>query len=360
MTTTAGPTVTPGRVRFGAPEPRPPAPVRLVPEVRFLLRRMRRFSLIPRADESDDEVTAGRSETPGSGESYNEKTGGLPEEAAALLWTLGLSVDKKVRVLVCRTCWQGVCPHPSTIINHVQGHAPRGHRILSKRPTLFSELRKILEELQLAEAARVRFQPPDRAPIPGIEVHTGYYCPVVLEDGTKCRRAYRKTDSLYQHLKDTHRTAAVRPKKADLSHYDCNCQTIFLGNLIRYFKVITGLSGLEQAVNPYSVFVQSASDEIPSSSTVLEGELKTRELPSLLRITKWHLFVNGYREDPKDIVHLISHPASSASTPREQDCEVEQVLAKLPDIADAWMAKIAVYHQLSTHTMLRILHGMPM
>jgi hypothetical protein len=327
--------------------------------VRFPLRGTHRFSLTPRAGESDDEVNAGRSDTPGSGKSYDEEASGIPEEAAALLWTLGLSVDKEVRVLVCRTCLQGVYPYSSTIVNHAQNHAPKGHRILSKRPTLFSELKKVLEEFQLAKAASVRFQPPNRAPIPGIEVHTGYYCSVLLEDGTKCLRAYRKTGSLYQHLKDTHRTAADRPRKADLSDYDCKCQTIFSGNLKRYFKVITGLSGLEQAVNPYSVFVQSASDEIPSSSKVLE-QLKTRELPSLLRITKWHLFVDGYREDPKDIVHLIRHPASSASTPREQDCEVERVLAKLPDIADAWMAKIAVYHQLSTHTMLRILHGMPM
>ena len=243
-----------------------------------------------------------------------EKTTGLSEEVLALLRSWSLVINMELRVVVCTGCGQGVEGSPKGIVNHLQKrHAIKRHPIRGEHPTLQSDLARLLQRFHFSVPNSINEQPADRAPVAGIKVHQGWYCPVRLPDQTECRRAYPARSSLEDHLKKEHGSSDNRPKPSQLHRYPCDCQTIFLGSARRYFKVKTGLKdGPGNLADPYSAFIKNGADKIPDSSKLLE-EIRAEELPSLLRATQWHEFLGDHRADPEDIIHLIHHPVPPAS-----------------------------------------------
>jgi hypothetical protein len=281
----------------------------------------------------------------------------LSSEAVDLLWYWGIALDAELKILVCFSCKQGIKSEPEKIVCHLQAlHSKKGQPIKTKHPNLLSDLEHHLRGFHFARPSSVRHQPAGRAPIPGVEIYGGYYCPATLEDGTKCSRAYPEVSTLYEHVKKAHE-AGNRRNKTELEKYPCDCQTIFRGNARRYFRVKTGLLGLEDgpenSVNPYSVFVGDGSNETNSDPKVIE-KLRNEELPSLLRATQWHVFLGERR---KGVVEFIDHPDRY---PKGSASPEEKVLAMLPDVCDAWLTKIGYYWRGSTESMKRALDGYPM
>jgi hypothetical protein len=214
-----------------------------------------------------------------------------------------------------------------------------------------------MEKYHFASPAQAKAQPNDRDRIPGIAVHNGYYCPVTLSGGQRCCETYRKTSSLYEHVKKIHRSATDRPKEADLIQYTCECQTVFSENRA-YFRIKTGSrEPLQHQTNPYETFVQKeASTALGSRPKPMES-LRNEELPSLLRVSQWHEFVGGYRKAPEDVVGLIEPPSRSWNV---GDSSEVRALGKLPRISQAWLAKVCRFWKDSTEWMRRILDGYPM
>lgn len=289
----------------------------------------------------------------------NEKALALSIEASELFWSWGLVVNERLGIMVCFTCKQAIDSAAEGVMRHLEkNHSRKGHTIKKENPSLLSDLTRLLKGFNFLPRITVRNQPAGNAPIRGIKVHRGYHCPIELADGTECRAAYLKTSSLYKHVRKEHGEHPDRPTEKQLYDYTCDCQSVFGGTDRLYFTVNIGLleEGRPGTFNAYSAFVGSAENRIPDSSKPHE-EFRNEELPSILRLTEWHLYLDPYRGDPEDIVRLAHHPDRSA---KAQSGAVERVLARLPGISDAWVAKVKGYWKKSTDWMRRVLNGYPM
>ena len=178
----------------------------------------------------------------------------------------------------------------------------------------------------------------------------GFYCPVLLDDGTSCSFTVSQESSLKEHLKG-HPKSHSRPKNNELKSYVCDCQTVFISTQRLYFRVKTGLG--PDPLNPYSVFLRHEAKNVPGDFSKSVETFKNEELPSLLQDTQWHLFVEGYRTDPQDIVGLIRYLTGSVDGQEP----LEKILANLPGVSDAWMLKASRYWEQSSDHARRVLDG---
>lgn len=271
-----------------------------------------------------------------------------------LLWQWGLRVNMELKILICWTCKHGIHPSPQRIMNHLQAkHIRKGKTMRKQHPDLQSRLEVALSGYHLPEPRVIMLQPTDTAPIPGITVHPGFYCPMKLPDGTTCCRTYRQESSLADHLKKTHIECSSKPNAKEVSNYSCNCQTIFT-NPVRYFRVKTGRREKpENYPNVYTAFILEELPKLPTKSTMSIERLKNEDLPSLLRGTQWHLYISNYRHNPKDVVDLIRHPD------KKDALDGGQALSRLPKIANLWMAMVGRHWEACTANMRKFLNGFP-
>ena len=143
----------------------------------------------------------------------------------------------------------------------------------------------------------------------------------------------------------THLKEHPKSHSPELKSYVCDCQTVFISTQRLYFRVKTGLG--PDPLNPHSVFLRHEAKNVPGDFSKSLETFKNKELPSLLRDTQWHLFVEGYRTDPQDIVGLIQYPTGSVDGQEP----LEKILDNLPGVSDAWMLKAGRYwEQSSNHT----------
>lgn len=282
---------------------------------------------------------------------------GPPEGTSSLDWW-DLFVNPELKVIICRSCMQGIKPQAESIVNHLEKyHRRRGKKIRGTFPTLQARLDEELKHLELAEPDLVMDQPPDRPAIPGLQVFPGHFCPI--DEGMPCSRTFRKVATLYEHIKREHPGLSQKYTKLQLGQYQCDCQTIFPRPMVRYFKVRSGLlSGATGGrLDPYTVFVQGKTTGIPSLPDTPEP-IRMEELPSLLRATRWDIFVGRYRNNPKDVVDLVRHPEARAS---EHEVGVEGALYKLQFISECWIDEVEGYYfDHGTEQQERILAGYPM
>ena len=218
-------------------------------------------------------------------------------------------------------------------------------------PDLEGSLEQILSSYPFETLNAVKQQPPGRALIPGIDIHDGFYCPVKLANGKQCSHVLLKHSSMVQHLKQ-HQTVN-KPKPGQVHNYPCDCQTISKSPR-HYFMVTSRLPGApENHPNVYTAFIQEELPNVPSKCTESLESLNREELPSLLRGTLWHEYIKDYRDDPKDVINLILHPGQA------DESDESEVLSRLPNISDMWMAQLGEYHRKSSPNMLKYLNGMP-
>jgi hypothetical protein len=249
---------------------------------------------------------------------------------------------------------EGIKPQAKSILNHLEKyHCRRGRTIRKTYPTLEAGFDRELRCLELAEPDIAKDQPPNRPAIAGLQVFPGYSCPVKKE-GILCLRTFRKVGTLYEHVRKEHHGVSRQFPKSRLSQCHCECQTIYR-RPIQYFKVKTGLLPGGQA-SPYSVFLQGHNTDIPSFPHTPEP-IRMEELPSLLRATRWDIFVGPYRNSPKDVVDLIRHPTRAS----KGEVGVEDTLCKLPFISECWIDMVEEYYfNHGTEMQERILAGYPM
>ena len=284
----------------------------------------------------------------------------LSDEADSLLWHWGLRVNHELKILVCWTCRRGIWPAPERIMSHLESHhSLKGQTVKKQNPNLLSKLQSGLAGFPFSTPGEIRRQPAGRAAIPGIKVSPGFYCPLLTDGGATCQAAYLTSSSLHQHCKTAHAKDKGRLTSKTAQNHPCDCQTIYKGDTRRYFRVKTGLMEdvPENSVNPYSVMMRDLASFTPKVSAI--EEFKVEELPSLLRATEWHLFVQNYRKDPKDVVDLIRLPTRLNKSLVGSESDTDRGLAMLLDISEAWVAKVRAHWVTSTPIMRRILDGYP-
>ena len=277
---------------------------------------------------------------------------------------LSLRVNRELGILICLTCRHALDPNPKSVINHFNAnHCAKGETIEKVHPGVSAALRDALDGIPFALPKEVRNQPHHRAPISGIQVRRGFYCPMAGSSGKQCLYTAGATSTVETHIKTKHQGDRSRPRVDDLEGYPCDYQTLFTGNLRQYFQVRTGLTGLEAHPdghnNPYSAFMKQTNTT--SSSDFHPEPIKDDELPSLLRATRWNVFVELYRKNPGDVVALVRYP--SARVPPGMDAEehvFERLLSKLPDVSEEWMdtvyrdwrkSSLYIHRTLARHTM---------
>ena len=111
---------------------------------------------------------------------------------------------------------------------------------------------------------------------------------------------------------------------------------------------------MESLVDPYLVFLQCSNTK-PSFLHTPEA-ITLEELPSLLRATRWDIFIGSYGENPKDMIDLICYSKAG-----RDNSELEAVLCKLPHISECWVDVVEDYFfSKGTEWQERILAGYAM
>lgn len=274
---------------------------------------------------------------------------------------LSLKVDSKLQILICLACRHALKPTTEAIVYHFKTtHLRKRETIERFYPGLAKRLDEALKQFSFAVPEEVRAQPHDRAPVLGIKVEKGFYCPLVKDDGKQCLYTSGEKSTMETHIKKTHQGHKDRPSLKTIEDYPCDYQTLFTGKLKRFYRVQTGYMGFNDSdhrKNPYLAFVQQKD---PTSGLNHPPEhLKSNELPSFLRVTRWHIFLEPYRSNPKGVTTLIQYPVQCSRSPHLAN-HVEEVLCKLKGVTNAWMGKVHNYWKSSGDYVHRILAQYPM
>lgn len=148
----------------------------------------------------------------------------LPDAITNLLWHWGLCINYELKILVCWTCHHGIHSTPHRIMSHLEKyHSIKGQTVKKRNPDLLSNLELGLGGFPFSNPEKVKQQPANRAPIPEIEVNSGFYCPLLNGDKTKCQAAYPEGSSLYKHCKTAHSSDMGRLKPKAALNYPCDC-----------------------------------------------------------------------------------------------------------------------------------------
>ena len=257
----------------------------------------------------------------------------------------GLAVNIGLGVLTCTICCTGLVSEEWT--GHMLNkHKPAFTNSKKHFPTEFGEVKDILAKFNFGNPVEVRLQKSGQAPVKGIKVHTGFYCPVMV-GGSTCRAVMGTMSTFANHLSKAHKNAAGKPDPNQRSFYSCNYQTIFEGKYKQYFMVQAGLTE-EPTMGPYEMFIKTYKPTLPYAAQNVEPE--TRDLPSLLRVTHWDVFVGPFRKSPKDVVSLVNFPSHQGSLSSE-----EQLLCSLHSVSKAWFKKIYEIWKGSSPSIRRLL-----
>lgn len=257
----------------------------------------------------------------------------------------GLAVNVKERVLTCTLCRTGLAP------NEWKGHLTDQHKDALKSVkrnfrTAWDDLEAAVAKFNLGDPDEVRIQRPGRSPIKGIDIRSGYRCPVNV-NGTQCPKVAGTTGSFATHLSTSHRGSAERPSQSLFKEHACNYQTVFRTSHIHYFQVRTGVTDGPTA-GPYEVFLNDFKSATPRAAQT--GDLETRDLPSLLRVTHWDVFVEPFRGSPGDVVNLVVFPLYEGG-----GGQLEALLCRLHAVSKRWLGKVYEVWRDSSPSIRRLL-----
>jgi len=273
-----------------------------------------------------------------------------------LLKQWGLAINPDIGILICLTCGYALAADSGSIFSHLGSK----HRMknLKKDPAIQSQVEDCLKAFSFTPVQIARNQPPGKAPIPGITVRKGFYCPLERPDGTPCEYVAGEIGTLDKHSRNKHIGNPQRRSREGLRNYSCDYQSVFSGGDRMFFRVQTGLKDFG-GQNPYTIFLTTVGAAQPPCSK--PEVIKDDELPSFMRRTRWHIFLEPYRENPKDVINLIRRPtiAGIEGMTMEDGC-IERTLCMLPTVAEAWFRRVHTYWTDASDYVQRILANYPM
>ena len=276
---------------------------------------------------------------------YNSHTKAALHHPAPLN-TFGLALNTEVNVLICTTCETGLIP--TEWMGHLKANHSKAFKQLKQQcPTEFENMPTTIAGFALSSPQEAAQQLSGRPPVEGIKIQTGFLCPVVV-DGSPCGGVAGTLSSFATHLSSKHTAADIKPSPDERTRHVCDYQTIFAGKHKRLFRIRTGFrQALE--IGPYELFLTGVKVVTPGAAQT--EDIQTRELPSLLRVTHWDVFVGPFRHSPKDVVELVEFPSSRHAIPTVE----EKKLCLLHEVSKSWLNKIYDVWRVSSPSVRRIL-----
>jgi hypothetical protein len=208
--------------------------------------------------------------------------------------------------VICIGCHRGVP------VDMLQTHSKYHHK---GRPILPStEHARMVQDLsaagyRLSKAEKYR-QAPGQKPVDGLEVLSGFLCPLLKKDGTLCAMSFLAESTFTRHLSDH----PDRPKPQPPSCAS-DVQTLFTqGGLQHYFSVDRSLSNLDPSSASAYISAIEMLKNLPMAPAPASDHDKDRA--SVHWFTRWPELLKPYITDRSDqafLQSLVSFPESSTN-----------------------------------------------
>lgn len=166
-----------------------------------------------------------------------------------------------------------------------------------------TEQRVIVEQLRSAGYRTSKdekyHQPAGQKPVNGLEVLSGFCCPLLVEDGTRCSKGFQARSTFIRHLGEH------RGDKPDPSSCVSDIQTLFnQGGLQKYFAVNPSLSNMDpSSVTAYAYAIKML-ENIPEADIPIPDHDKDRA--TIDWFTRWPELLKPYAVDSKGMDSLRS------------------------------------------------------
>lgn len=234
-----------------------------------------------------------------------------------------------MKAVICIGCHRGVP------IDMLQTHSKSHHR---GRCVLSSEQHaQVVQHLSgigyRASNAEKYDQPPDQKPVDGLEVLSGFRCPLLKDDGTPCSKAFLAKSTFTRHLSD-------HPDKPKPNHLTCvsDVQTLFgQGGLQRYFTVDQSLSTADLSPTSAYAFAVKMLKTLPEAHIPPPDHDKDRA--SIHWFTRWPELLRPYIADKRSqtsLQSLVSFPVPNSDP---------EWLLKLLDHGSRWWNAAELSHK---------------
>jgi len=193
----------------------------------------------------------------------------------------------------------------------LQTHAKKHHRGRAVLPSEeYAQVLKHLSDVGYRSSDSERYrQSPGQKPVDGLEVLSGFRCPLQDRDGSPCPMAFLAQSTLVRHLSD--HTDSTKPKP-----HLCvsDVQTLFnQRNLRCYFSVDRSLSTIDpSSASAYAYAIQML-ESLPKANIPTSDHDKDRA--SIHWFTRWPELLQPYITDRRgqDFLHsLVSFPEASS------------------------------------------------
>ena len=262
---------------------------------------------------------------------YNSHTKEAVLHHPAPLNTFGLALNTEVNILICTTCKTGLIP------TEWMGHLKANHfkafkRLKQQFPTEFENIPTTIAGFALLSPEEAAQQLSGRPPVKGIKIQTVFLCPVVV-DGSPCGGVAGTLSSFATHLSSKHKAAGINPPPDERTHHACDYQMIFARKHKRLFQIHTGFHWALE-IGPYELFLTGVRVVTPNATQT--EDIQNQELPSLLKVTHWNIFVGPFCHSPKDVVELVEFPSSHYAVLTVE----EKKLCPLHEVSELWLNKI--------------------
>jgi Orsellinic acid/F9775 biosynthesis cluster protein D len=205
-------------------------------------------------------------------------------------------LNYEVKAVICTGCHRGVP------VNMLRTHSKIHHP--GRTPLQLEEHTRIVQQLVSmcfrTSDTETYVQPPGRKPVDGLEVLSGFCCPLSKKDGTKCLEAFRSKSTFERHL-----SIHCHRRKPSISSCVSDVQTLFnQGGLQCYFSVDHSLSDLDPSSDSaYAHAVQMLGD-LPKAHIPLPKHDKDRA--SIHWMTRWPEMLQPYIKDKKSQTSIQS------------------------------------------------------
>lgn len=208
--------------------------------------------------------------------------------------------------MICTGCNRGVP------IDMLQTHSKKYHRGRAVLPSeKYAQVMKRLSDVGYQSSDSERYhQSPGQKPVDGLEVLSGFRCPLLREDGSRCAMAFLAKSTLTRHLSD--HTDQPKPKP-DLCV--SGVQTLFnQRNLRCYFSVDRSLSNLDPSPASAYTYAIQMLETLPKANIPTADHDKDRA--SIHWFTRWPELLQPYitnRRGQTFLHSLVSFPETGSS-----------------------------------------------
>ena len=223
-----------------------------------------------------------------------------------LLYSFGYALNNEIMAVICTGCRRGV---PVDMLQtHSKKHHP-GRSILHS-----TEHDQLVQHLsasgyRLSNAGEKYHQTPGQKPVDGLEVLSGFLCPLQNKDGTQCSMSFAAESTFARHLSSHSGCEKPRP-----SACVSDIQTLFAqGGLQCYFSVNPSLSNLDPSSASAYVSAVEMLKNLPPAPVSTSDHDKDRA--SVHWFTRWPELLKPYinnRSDQMFLQSLVSFPESGA------------------------------------------------